>query len=366
MMRFSPNHGGSAGLSLAQQVMPMSVIAVVNRKGGSGKSTLATHVAAWLAHRGDTVMLGDVDRQHSASQWLTRRRARATAVPALAGWAVDPQRVLRPPVGTTHVVLDTPGGLQGYELARLLGHADLLLLPVCDAAFDLDSASEGLAELKSHPRVASGRVQIAVVGMRTEARGRSLLRLRRWAADQGVAWLGAVPPSRIYPYCAGEGLSVFDLPARQFATQREPWRGITQGLEQLLQRLDAARARPGRPAEGLLGQRGGSAHSLGGEVAESANLAAMAEGDAPRGRHEADALRAEAAMALPAPSLQQALSQMAAARSPLPLQRGLVQAPWAPGRKAPLPPPVAVPLGGWLGWLGALWSPGARRRTLLR
>ena len=36
----------------------MPVIAVINRKGGSGKSTLATHLAAWLAHEGLSVLLG--------------------------------------------------------------------------------------------------------------------------------------------------------------------------------------------------------------------------------------------------------------------------------------------------------------------
>ena len=48
----------------------MPVIVVANPKGGVGKSTLATNIAGWLAHQGHAVMLGDIDRQQSARQWL--------------------------------------------------------------------------------------------------------------------------------------------------------------------------------------------------------------------------------------------------------------------------------------------------------
>src|SRR4051812_1053266 len=95
------------------QSRPMPVIAVVNRKGGSGKSTLATHLAAWCAHAGIPVMLGDVDRQQSTQSWLRLREAQGLtpAKAPLVGWAVDPKRVMRPPAGVNHVILDTPGGL---------------------------------------------------------------------------------------------------------------------------------------------------------------------------------------------------------------------------------------------------------------
>ncbi|MEO5669601.1 MAG: ParA family protein, partial [Ramlibacter sp.] len=86
----------------------MPVIAVVNRKGGSGKSTFAAHVAAWCAGQGQSVMLGDVDRQQSSRAWLKRRGA---VLPAIAPWAMDHKQMLRVPTGITHVVLDTPGGI---------------------------------------------------------------------------------------------------------------------------------------------------------------------------------------------------------------------------------------------------------------
>ena len=96
----------------------MPVIAVVNRKGGSGKSTLAAHMAAWCARQGSSVMLGDVDRQQSARTWLKRRDQ---SLPAIAPWAVDQKNMLRVPTGISHVVLDTPGGIHGFDLARTTG-----------------------------------------------------------------------------------------------------------------------------------------------------------------------------------------------------------------------------------------------------
>src|SRR5512134_3794775 len=99
----------------------MPVIAVINRKGGSGKSTLATHLAAYCATAGKRVMLGDVDRQQSAQSWLRLRDAQNLPLDATGqGWTVDPRNVLRAPAGVTHVVLDTPGGMRGFELARIV------------------------------------------------------------------------------------------------------------------------------------------------------------------------------------------------------------------------------------------------------
>ncbi|MDL1862984.1 ParA family protein, partial [Betaproteobacteria bacterium PRO7] len=104
----------------------MPVVAVVNRKGGSGKSTLATHLAAYLERRGTPVMLGDVDRQLSTQAWLRRRNERRRS--AIVGWKVDPKSVVRPPAGIAHVVLDTPGGLRGFDLARVVMYADAIVM----------------------------------------------------------------------------------------------------------------------------------------------------------------------------------------------------------------------------------------------
>lgn len=192
----------------------MPVIAVVNRKGGSGKSTLAAHMAAWCARQGSSVMLGDVDRQQSARAWLKRRDA---ALPAIAPWAVDQKNMLRVPTGITHVVLDTPGGMHGFELARVVMSCDAIVIPVCNSIFDRDSAAACFAELKAMPRISSGRCKVAAVGMRVDARTQAQAMLRDWAQHNGLDFLGVLRQTQRYVRTIEAGMTLFDLPVAQAA-----------------------------------------------------------------------------------------------------------------------------------------------------
>ena len=64
------------------------------------------------------VMLGDVDRQQSSRTWLALRPARRADDRSLGRSAHDD--IVRPPKGTTHVVLDTPAGLHGKRLDEVM------------------------------------------------------------------------------------------------------------------------------------------------------------------------------------------------------------------------------------------------------
>ena len=219
----------------------MPVIAVVNPKGGSGKSTLATHLAGHGASLGLAVMLGDVDRQKSTLVWLRRRAQERLARPApITSWVVDPSRVLRPPSGMTHIVLDTPGGLHGHELARTVMAADAILMPVCESAFDRDAAAQCWAELRNHPRVTSGRCRVAAVGMRIDARTRAHETLLAWADAIGLPFLGVLRDTQIYVRCVERGLTIFDLPEAKTQADRAQWATILDWLEALWVSQDLA------------------------------------------------------------------------------------------------------------------------------
>ena len=215
--------------------MSMPVVAVINRKGGSGKSTLATQLAGCLANRGSQVLLGDVDRQQSSLAWLRRRAAQSLAKSAaIAGSAFGSQGVMRPPAGIEHVVIDTPGGLQGYELARLAMTADAILMPVSDSVFDRESAIQCHAELMTLPRVASGRCKVAVVGMRLEARAKSAVRMQHWAEQNGMSYIGSLRESGIYTRCAEQGLSLFDVAPDKVENHLAQWRPIVGWVDATL------------------------------------------------------------------------------------------------------------------------------------
>ena len=213
----------------------MPVIAIVNRKGGSGKSTLATHLAACYANSGVAVMLGDVDRQQSTQSWLRLRGTQNLPGSApIVGWAVDPKRVLRPPAGVSLVVLDTPGGLHGFDLARVVAFADVILLPVCNSAFDRESAADCHAELMALPRVASGRCKVAAVGMRLDARTRAAETLAAWARGLRLPFVAALREAQVYVRGVELGVTLFDVPAAKAEADLAQWKPLVDWLEPIL------------------------------------------------------------------------------------------------------------------------------------
>jgi len=206
----------------------MPVVAVVNRKGGSGKSTLATHIAAYAATTGATVMLADVDRQQSVRSWLRERSSQQAAT--IVGCVVESRGFVRPPAGTDLVVVDTPGGLTGLDLARVVMYADAILMPVCNSLFDRESAADCAAELRRLPRVASGRCRLAAIGMRVEAGSEAVAALQSWAAGLQLPFIGALCESPTYVRCAEQGLTLFDLPAAVLRPYSADWQPILDWL----------------------------------------------------------------------------------------------------------------------------------------
>jgi chromosome partitioning protein len=97
--------------------MTQTRILVANPKGGVGKSTLATNLAGWLAKTGQRVMLGDTDRQQSSRAWLS---IRSPALPYIIPWEIHPDEPDLLPKDACHIVVDTPAGLHGKQLTRLL------------------------------------------------------------------------------------------------------------------------------------------------------------------------------------------------------------------------------------------------------
>ncbi|MFM2083845.1 MAG: hypothetical protein RLY95_663 [Pseudomonadota bacterium] len=212
----------------------MPVIAVVNRKGGSGKSTIATHIAAYCTHQNIDVMLGDVDRQQSTRSWLKLREQRHPQAKPILGWAVNQSSALRAPTGVSHVVLDTPGGLYGLDLARIVMFADAIIVPICNSVFDRDSAAQCWDELKLLPRISTGRCKLAVVGMRVDHRTLDSATLTQWAHERGLPYLGALRNAPIYVQCIEQGVTLFDLPQETVSQDLLQWHPIVDWLKPVL------------------------------------------------------------------------------------------------------------------------------------
>jgi chromosome partitioning protein len=199
----------------------MPVIVVANPKGGVGKTTLATNLAGYLASRGRAVMLGDVDRQQSSRHWLDRRPA---GLPPIATWETSHDDIVRPPKGTTHVVLDTPAGLHGKRLDEVMKLADKMLVPLQPSIFDIDATHEFVEHLVAHRR--SPKVDVAVIGMRTREGTIATDQLRHFLSTMRVPLLGFLRDTQNYVHLAAHGLTLWDVSSSRFERDLEQWEPI--------------------------------------------------------------------------------------------------------------------------------------------
>ncbi len=200
----------------------MPVIVVANPKGGVGKSTLATNLAGYFASRGHAVMLGDVDRQQSARTWLGLR---PIGLPRIGTWETTHDDIVRPPKGTTHVVLDTPAGLHGKRFDDVMRIADKLLIPLGPSIFDIHATHAFFRQVAGHKR--GDRVRVGVVGMRTREGTISTDQLRGFLGGTGLSLLGFLRDTQNYVHLAAHGLTLWDVASARFERDLEQWQPIT-------------------------------------------------------------------------------------------------------------------------------------------
>jgi len=201
---------------------------VANPKGGSGKSTVATNLAAWMARQGCHVMLGDIDRQQSSREWL---RLRSPGLPRIDGWQIDADRPARPPTGTTHAVLDTPAGLHGKKLAKVLKVVERVIVPLQPSIFDILATRQFLDVLMAEKEIRKQHAFVAVVGMRVDTRTRAAAELERFMDSVGLPVLACLRDTQNYVQAAAHGLSVFDLSASRAAQDWQQWRPILEWVQ---------------------------------------------------------------------------------------------------------------------------------------
>lgn len=209
----------------------MKSFLIANPKGGSGKSTLATNLAGYFARCGHEVMLGDIDRQQSAREWL---RLRPNILPPIRSWEIDREngresgkgKPARPPKGTSHVVLDTPAGLHGKALDRVLKVVNRVIIPVQPSLFDILATRHFLDALLEEKAVRKEQAFVAVIGMRVDARTRAAGELERFLSSYELPVLTYLRDTQLYVQAAANGLTLFDLSASRAEKDLEQWQPI--------------------------------------------------------------------------------------------------------------------------------------------
>lgn len=205
----------------------MPVLVVANPKGGVGKSTLATHAAGYWASQGHAVMLGDVDPQQSSRLWLSLR---PESLASIQSWEVQDALVVRPPRGTSHVVLDTPAGVSELRLRELLRLADKVLVPLQASIFDIYATRAFLDQLQTLQRGRS-KPEIGLVGMRVDERTRAARQLRQFTDSLKLPVVAMLRPTQNYVHLAAHGLTLFDLPPGRVQRDLEQWEELRRWLD---------------------------------------------------------------------------------------------------------------------------------------
>ena len=206
----------------------MKAFLVANPKGGSGKSTLATNLAGYFASRRHEVMLGDIDRQQSAREWL---QTRPFELPTIDTWDIGHDQIARPPKGTSHVVLDTPAGLHGKALEKVLKLSTRVIVPVQPSIFDMRATRAFLEALLDEKAVRKGRADVAVIGMRVDARTRAAGELERFLASFELPVLTYLRDTQLYVQTAAAGMTLFDLLVSRVARDLAQWQPIIDWAE---------------------------------------------------------------------------------------------------------------------------------------
>jgi len=206
----------------------MKAFLVANPKGGSGKSTLATNLAGYFASKRHEVMLGDIDRQQSSREWLA---IRPFELPTIDTWEIGHDNIARPPKGSSHVVLDTPAGLHGRLLEKVLKLSTRVIVPVQPSMFDMLATRHFLTELLSEKAVRKGRADVAVIGMRVDPRTRAAGELERFFTSFDLPVLTYLRNTQTYVQATAAGMTIFDLPASRAERDLEQWRAIIDWVE---------------------------------------------------------------------------------------------------------------------------------------
>lgn len=199
---------------------------VANPKGGSGKTTLATHVASYLANSNERVVLWDLDRQRSALKWL---EIRGEELPRILPFNSGEDERLS---GINWLILDSPAGLHGKSLTRLLKLANKVLVPVQPSLFDLDATRDFLHTLSDAKAVRKQNTYVGMVGMRVDPRTRASTHLESFLGEFDLPVLTYLRNTQVYVNAAFEGSSIFDMPANLVKRDLEQWEPLLEWIRQ--------------------------------------------------------------------------------------------------------------------------------------
>lgn len=198
----------------------------MNPKGGCGKSSIATNLAGYCSKFRQQVVLADLDPQQSASEWLALR---PETLPTIEGVSANPL-TLDLPKQRGIMLIDTPAAIADEALGSYLKLAHTILVPVLPSAIDIRAANHFIELLLEQRRVLKERVKVAVIANRIKQRTHGFTALQKYLRMLDIPYLTALRDSQNYIRAADNGLSIFELKARDAGNDWREWRPVIDWL----------------------------------------------------------------------------------------------------------------------------------------
>lgn len=181
---------------------------VSSPKGGVGKTTLVRNLAVAAALNGVRVMMADLDKQRSLSQWWSRRPDQLVQIGCLAADITDVESVIAAADGHDVLMIDTPTAVEENpsSIKALLLAADFVLVPTGVSRDDTNSVTRWMELVNGLERPS------AFVLTRVNRRARSLLDAkRRLAAVVGRMLPIEVPLFEDFNLSADTGTGILEI-----------------------------------------------------------------------------------------------------------------------------------------------------------
>lgn len=204
----------------------MKNILIANSKGGCGKTTLTTNIAGYFASLGEHVMLTDLDRQQSSTQWLQRRPPEMPLIHCHDSRGKTSVKEI------DWVITDTPAGFRDEKLADAVKQADCIIVPIQPSAFDMGATSDFLDKLAEEKAIRKNKTFVALVGMRVNNRTHAAAGLADFMEQTGFPVLTYLRNAQAYVTAAELGVSLFDMRPSLVAQDLEQWAPLLDWIKE--------------------------------------------------------------------------------------------------------------------------------------
>ena len=204
----------------------MRNILIANSKGGSGKTTITTNLAGYFASIGKSVLLSDLDRQLSSTNWVQRRPAELPII-----HTTNP-RSKPPSIDPDWIITDSPAGFREEKLSDAVKQADCIIVPIQPSAFDIGATTDFLNLLAEEKAIRKNKTFVALVGMRVNSRTNAATTLAEFMEQTGFPILTYLRNAQVYATAAELGASLFDMRPSLVAQDIEQWAPLLEWVNE--------------------------------------------------------------------------------------------------------------------------------------